>query len=211
MSTVDRVERSVLDELLRGDLVPGTRIRQDALAAELGVSKIPVREALQRLAAVGLLQFETNRGATVPALSVAEALENAVLREAIEVQLLRQAVSKLTIVDLAEAELALSNADMGVAESNWAFHRALYRASGWTRGLAIVEILHAAVAPYVLLYVDSLGGAEDSDAEHAALLESCRAGDVETAVELLQSHLSEAAEAVIDFLATTEATAGDRR
>jgi DNA-binding GntR family transcriptional regulator len=147
----------------------------------------------------------------VPALSVAEALENAVLREAIEVQLLRQAVSKLTIVDLAEAELALSNADMGVAESNWAFHRALYRASGWTRGLAIVEILHAAVAPYVLLYVDSLGGAEDSDAEHAALLESCRAGDVETAVELLQSHLSEAAEAVIDFLATTEATAGDRR
>jgi DNA-binding GntR family transcriptional regulator len=211
MSTVDRVERSVLDELLRGDLVPGTRIRQDALAAELGVSKIPVREALQRLAAVGLLQFETNRGATVPALSVAEALENAVLREAIEVQLLRQAVSKLTIVDLAEAELALSNADMGVAESNWAFHRALYRASGWTRGLTIVEILHAAVAPYVLLYVDSLGGAEDSDAEHAALLESCRAGDVETAVELLQSHLSEAAEAVIDFLATTEATAGDRR
>jgi DNA-binding GntR family transcriptional regulator len=211
MSTVDRVERSVLDELLRGDLVPGTRIRQDALAAELGVSKIPVREALQRLAAVGLLQFETNRGATVPALSVAEALEIAVLREAIEVQLLRQAVSKLTIVDLAEAELALSYADMGVAESNWAFHRALYRASGWTRGLTIVEILHAAVAPYVLLYVDSLGGAEDSDAEHAALLESCRAGDVETAVELLQSHLSEAAEAVIDFLATTEATAGDRR
>jgi len=210
MSTVDRVERNVLDDLLRGALAPGTRIRQDVLAAELGVSKIPVREALQRLAALGLLQFETNRGATVPALSVAEALENAVLREAIEVQLLRRSVPKLTIVDLAEAELALSNSEMGVTESNWAFHRALYRASGWARGLAIVEILHAAVAPYVLLYLDSLGGAEDSDAEHAALLDACRAGDVETAAGLLQHHLSEAADSVIDFLGTTEATAGDR-
>ena len=126
MSTVDRVERSVIDDLLRGVLAPGTRIRQDALAAELGVSKIPVREALQRLSAVGLLQFETNRGATVPALSVAEAQENSTLRAAIEVQLLRQAIPNLTIVDLAEAELALSNTEMGVAESNWVFGVELY-------------------------------------------------------------------------------------
>lgn len=200
----------MLEDLLRGALAPGTRIRQDVLAAELGVSKIPVREALQRLAAVGLLQFETNRGATTPALSVAEALENSVLREAIEVQLLRQAVPKLSIVDLAEAELALSNSEMGITESNWAFHRALYRASGWNRGLAIVEILHAAVAPYVQLYVESLGGAEDSDSEHAALLEACRAGDVEGAVELLRTHLAEAANAVVDFLETAEAAAGGR-
>lgn len=210
MSTVDLVERTVLDDLLRGALIPGTRIRQDALAAELGVSKIPVREALQRLCAVGLLQFETNRGATVPPLSVAEALENSVLREAIEVQLLRQAVPKLTIVDLAEAELALSNTEMGVTESNWAFHRSLYRASGWTRGLAIVEILHAAVAPYVLLYVESLGGAEDSATEHAALLDACRAADVEAAVGLLKNHLDEAAHAVIDFLGATEQPVGER-
>lgn len=210
MSTVDRVERSVIDDLLRGVLVPGTRIRQDALAADLGVSKIPVREALQRLSAVGLLQFETNRGATIPALSVAEAVENSALRAAIEVQLLRQAIPNLTIVDLAEAELALSNTGMGVTESNWAFHRAVYRASGWTRGLAIVEILHAAMAPYVLLYVESLGGAQDSDAEHAALLGACRSGDVEVAVGLLEDHLREAADSVVDFLGATERAMGEQ-
>ena len=211
MSTVDRVERSVIDDLLRGALPPGTRIRQDALATELGVSKIPVREALQRLSAVGLLQFETNRGATVPAMSVAEAHENSVLRTAIEVELLRVAVPKLTIVDLAEAELALGSAEMGVTESNWAFHRALYRASGWARGLAIVEILHAAVAPYVLLYIESLGGAQDSDAEHAALLEACRTGDIEMAISLLRSHLSDASDAVIGFLDKTVTTGEQQR
>ena len=92
-----------MDDLLRGALTPGTRIRQDALATHLGVSKIPVREALQRLSALGLLQFETNRGATVPSLSVAEAIENSVLREAIEVEMLRHAIPTMSIVDLAEA------------------------------------------------------------------------------------------------------------
>ena len=211
MSTVDRVERAVMDELLRGELAPGTRLRQDALAAQLGVSKIPVREALQRLAALGLLQFETNRGATVPLLSVDEAIENAVLRQSIEVEILRRAIPNMTIVDLAEAELALGDTELGVTESNWAFHRALYRAAGWRRGLAMVEILHAAVAPYVLLYIESLGGAEPSATEHVALLDACRAGDVEAATALLRTHLADSSDAVIDFLTTTRTGAGDDR
>lgn len=200
MSTVDRVERSVIDDLLRGDLVPGTPIRQDTLANQLGVSKIPVREALQRLAALGLLRFEPNRGAAVPSLSVAEAVENSVLRASIEVNMLRHAIPNMTIVDLAEAELALDTGDLSVTEANWAFHRSLYQAAGWKRGLAIAEILHAAMAPYVLLYIESLGGAEHSDAEHVALLAACRGGDIDSATTLLQSHLASASTAVIDFL-----------
>ena len=203
MSTVDRVERAVIEDLLRGALPPGTRIRQDALAARLGVSKIPVREALQRLSALGLLRFETNRGAAVPTLSVAEAVENSVLRQSIEVEMLRHAIPNMTIVDLAEAELALCDTELGITESNWAFHRSLYRAAGWQRGLAMVEILYAAVAPYVLLYIESLGGAEHSEAEHLALLEACRRGDIDGALELLRSHLVDASTAVIDFLNTT--------
>lgn len=209
MSTVDRVERAVIEQLLRGELAPGTRIRQDALAAELGVSKIPVREALQRLSALGLLQFETNRGATVPMLSVTEAIENAVLRTSIEVEMLRRAIPAMTIVDLAEAELALDDATLGVTEANWAFHRALTRPAGWRRGLAMVEILHAAVAPYVLLYTDGLGGAEASHAEHRALLEACRAGDVDAAVSLLESHLADSSAAVIAHLDSTRTGALD--
>lgn len=204
MSTVDRVERAMIDDLIRGALPPGTRIRQDALAAELGVSKIPVREALQRLSALGLLRFEANRGATVPKLSVAEAIENSVLRKSIEVAMLRHAIPRQTIVDLAEAELALSDSAMGVTESNWAFHRALYQAAGWQRGLAMVEILHAAVAPYVLLYIESLGGAEQSQTEHLALLDECRDGNADAAIALLESHLADASAAVIEFLSATQ-------
>ena len=92
--------------LLRGELEPGTRLRQDELAQRLGVSKVPVREALQRLAATGLLRFEANRGAIVPGLTADDARENFALRRAVEPLLLEGSIPKLSIVDLAEAELA---------------------------------------------------------------------------------------------------------
>ncbi len=214
MSTVDFVEATVRDRLLRGELGPGIRLRQDELAEELGVSKIPVREALQRLAGIGLLEFEANRGARVPVLTSADAEENFALRLAIEPLLLERAVARLTIVDLAEAELALDSSGSGSrsgapspTEANWAFHRALYAPAAWGRGLSVAAILHASVASYVLLYLESLGGSADSDAEHHALLEACHDGDTSSAVALLNTHLRGAADALIEFLRDQEASA----
>ena len=199
MSTVDAVQAAVMTDMIRGAVAPGTWVRQDELADRLGISKIPVRGALQRLAAIGLVRFETNRGAVVPELSADDARENYALRQAIEEQLLRRALPRMSIVDLAEAEVALAPT-MSVTESNWHFHRALYRASGWQRGLAMVEVLHAAVAPYVALYTQGLGGAEASDGEHASLLDACRQGDVDEACGLLDRHLTDAATSLIGFL-----------
>ena len=186
--------------MLRGDLPPGRRLRQDAIATELQVSKIPVREALQRLAANGLLEFQANRGAVVPALTVDDAVENYALRRVVEPQLLARAIPRLTVVDLAEAEVALSSKDMTVTEANWAFHRALYRPAGWSRGLAITEMLQVAVAPYVRLYTQELGGASDSDEEHDGLLEACRRCDVDAALPLLDRHLDRAERALVRYL-----------
>lgn len=209
MSTVEHVERSVMGALLRGDLRPGDRVRQDALAARLGVSKIPVREALQRLAAQGLLRFESNRGAVVPTLTASGAEEHYELRKAIEPLLLERSLPRLTIVDLAEAELALGDtAGSTSTETNWRFHRALYQPSGWRRGLAICEMLHAAVAPYVVLYTGSLGGADTSHEQHRALLEAARVGDAHAALEILERHLDDAASALIDVLGTASTSTG---
>src|SRR5712691_4032331 len=109
MSTVERVEQWVRRGLLRGDYTPGAWLRQDDLAAELGISKIPVREALQRLAAASLVTFEPNRGAMVRPLAAADAEEIFALRRAVEPELLRRAIGRHTIVDLATAELALTS------------------------------------------------------------------------------------------------------
>ncbi|MEZ5227883.1 MAG: GntR family transcriptional regulator [Acidimicrobiales bacterium] len=207
MSTVDLVQQAVMRDLVRGALSPGSWVRQDELAERLGVSKIPVREALQRLTALGLLRIEPNRGVVVPTLSADEAEENYSLRRAIEPVLLKRAMRAISIVDLAEAELALATGSvptMSSTEQNWAFHRALYRASGWDRGLAMAEILHASVAPYVELYTDGLGGNDASQAEHRALLDAAREGNVRAANGLLLRHLDNAAAALLDYLDTDE-------
>lgn len=200
MSTVERVEHRVRLGLLRGDYAPGAWLRQDDLAAELGVSKIPVREALQRLAASSLVTFEPNRGAMVRPLNAGDAEEIFALRLALEPQLLERAIGRHTIVDLATAELALTNGGRTLTEANWQFHRALYDAAGWPRALTMVETLHAAVAPYVLLYTEGIGGAARSDAEHHELLESCRAADARSAARILRGHLRAAADALAGYL-----------
>jgi DNA-binding GntR family transcriptional regulator len=189
-----------MERMLRGEIPPGTWLRQDELAGQLGLSKIPVREALHRLAGVGLLRFEANRGVLVPSLSAAESKEIFGLRMAIEPILLRESIGQMSIVDLAQAELALVGEGMSLTEANWAFHHALYRASGWSRGLAMAEILHASVAPYVALYTQRLGGAEHSDDQHAALLDHCRGERTEAACQILVTHLRDAAAALLDFL-----------
>lgn len=169
-----------------------------------------MREALQRPAGLGLLRFETNRGAVVPTLTADDAEESYALRRAIEPKLLRRAIPRLSIVELAEAEVTraprtgrrAARDAMSGTEANWAFHRAQYRASGWDRGLAMAEILHAGIAPHVALYTQGLGAVAISASEHAALLDACRAGDARRAVSLLTTHLDAAADAVVRFLRT---------
>ncbi len=148
------------------------------------------------------MAFEANRGARVPMLSVDDAIENATLRRAVEVELLRQAVPNLTAVDDARAAYVL-DATMSagsVTETNWQFHRAIYEPARWPRGLAIAEVLHASMAPYVLLYLRSLGGSTPSDDEHRAILDACRSRDVDAATGLLEMHLEHAMNTVIAFL-----------
>src|SRR4249920_728819 len=68
VSVVDHVYASLRERILAGDLPRGTRLRQAALAEELGVSRTPLREALRRLSTEGLVEFSPNRGATVSEL-----------------------------------------------------------------------------------------------------------------------------------------------
>jgi DNA-binding GntR family transcriptional regulator len=200
MSTTRDITAALRARVLSGALRPGDPLRQDELAAGFGVSKIPVREALQRLDVEGLVELRANRGAVVRGLTPERAREVYGLRRALEPALLREAVPRLTIVDLAEAEHALATGEPTDPVANWRFHRALYRASGWEHGLAILEPLFAVAAPYLVLYTARLGAAGASHDEHDELLARCRDGDVEAACEVLVDHLAAAEQTLLTHL-----------
>ena len=83
-SVVDQVYDAVRARILSGDLPRGSRLRQAALADELGVSRTPLREALRRLATEGLVEFEANRGATVADHDFADERQSWLARIALE-------------------------------------------------------------------------------------------------------------------------------
>src|SRR5213596_2959 len=92
------------ERILRGDFPEGEPLRQDALADELGVSRIPVREALRQLEAEGLVTFSPHRGAVVSTLSIQEIIELFELRAEIESDLMRRAIPLMTLDDDARAK-----------------------------------------------------------------------------------------------------------
>ncbi|MGQ7349005.1 GntR family transcriptional regulator, partial [Streptococcus suis] len=89
-----------------GEIPTGAPIRQDALAADLGVSKIPLREALARLEQEGLLVSQANRGYTVRPMSAEQADEIYALRLAIEPAAAARAAREASVREQAEAEAA---------------------------------------------------------------------------------------------------------
>src|SRR4029077_2026095 len=127
--------RALRDMILSGEIAEGEQLRQDALAAAHGVSRIPLREALRQLEAEGLVSFFPHRGAVVSTLSLAEIEELFEIRALIEADVLRRAIPHLTADDLDRAEEIVDTArvafqresDVGRwGELNWKFHSTLY-------------------------------------------------------------------------------------
>src|SRR5438105_1199471 len=92
------------ERILRGDYPEGEPLRQDALADDLGVSRIPVREALRQLEAEGLVTFNPHRGAVVSSLSLEEIRELFELRAELETDLIRRATPKMNNDQYARVE-----------------------------------------------------------------------------------------------------------
>src|SRR5256714_12387787 len=92
------------DKILSGELREGEQLRQDAIATEFQISRIPVREALSHLAAEGLITIVANRGAVVSALSPEEIMEIFETRAVLECYMLRCAIPELTKQDFQRAE-----------------------------------------------------------------------------------------------------------
>ena len=185
--------------ILSGQLAGGHVLRQEELAAQLGVSRIPVREALRQLEAEGFVELHPHRGATVAAISPDEVIEIYDIRAALETQALRLAVPHITPAQLAEAAVLLDQIDAATevaawAELNWRFHLLLYAPAQRPRLLELIKQLHDNVGRYLRSAVAMEQSLEahsrPSQKQHRALLAACKKQDVELAATILQDHLA---------------------
>src|SRR6266566_6571488 len=106
-SLTSAVADKLRDQIIRGEIPEGAQLRQDAIATQFQVSRIPVREALRQLDAEGLIAIVPNRGAIVPTLSPDDIEELFSIRALLEPEVLKLSIPHLTQEDFAEAQAIL--------------------------------------------------------------------------------------------------------
>ena len=196
------------EKIIRGELREGEQVRQDAIALEFQVSKIPVREALQRLEAEGLIKIVANRGAVVAALSADEIEEMFEVRAVLECHVLRQALPRITDGDFQHAERLLSeyehmaeDTDIAAwAEWNWNFHSTFYREAQRPVFLALLKTLNNNCDRYTRMVLLVTGNIHFTGKTHRTLLEAIRTRDVETATSALWQHMMDASSVLKEFI-----------
>jgi DNA-binding GntR family transcriptional regulator len=207
-STPDLIAEALREAILRGIFQEGQSLRQDEIAAQFGVSRIPVREALRQLEGEGLVTLHLNRGAVVSILLPAEAQELCEIRAALETTALQLAMPHLTTAILNKASEILVTTDQATdaarwAQLNWEFHATLYEPADRPRLLAMIKTLHVNIDRYVRLQLEKMHYLERSQKEHYQLLEFCRQGNTKSALKLLKQHIDKAGTDLVTYLAQT--------
>ncbi len=195
--------------IIRGDVQEGEQLRQDAIAADFQVSRIPVREALRQLEAEGLIKIVAHRGAVVSALSADEIEELFDIRALLECEVLKLSIPNLTDADFEKADSILETYEKALwmkeevgtwGRLNWQFHATLYSRANRPHFMSIIKMINNNGDRYTRLQLYLTQAFERAKQEHRALLDLCRKRDAAAASDLLERHIHNAGRMLKEFV-----------
>ncbi len=196
-STSSLLER-VRGRILSGEILPDSWIKQDVLAADLGISKIPLREALRKLEEEGLVTSEINRGFFVRPLIAAEAEDIFAIRLKLEPEIVADAAMVATDVEREAAAAALARLQQAIADHseevpalNRAFHMALVHPAQKTVTATFVDRLHILAERYVRVHLELAERGPRANAEHLDLLAAWLSRDRTRTIDITRHHITE--------------------
>lgn len=197
-STSGQITARIREKIVNGVYPPGSPLLQDAIAAELGVSKIPVREALVQLRAEGLVDVPTHRGFQVRPLSGSEVDEVFRLRLQIEPAAVAEGCRRAEACDREAARLALEqlNASLdsgeldGSGSLNHAFHLALVVPRLQPITAEMLNRLHTLSQRYIRMHLLPHGRTRRANLEHTAVYQAWLSGDAEAVRRLTHTHIA---------------------
>lgn len=209
----ERLGELIEEQIATGLLRPGMRLDEQELAAEFGVSRTPIREALIQLASAGLVEIRPRRGAIVKELGPHRLCEMFEVMAELEAMCARLAARRITapeIESLNKAHQACEAAhDANDADAyywlNEAFHRAIYTASHNTFLAEQAIALHRQLRPYRRLQLRVRNRIRVSYSEHQGVVDAILAGDAELAAERVRAHVVVQGERFGDLVASLQA------
>lgn len=192
--------------LLVGEIAPGSKLSQSGIAKQFGVSRIPVRDAIQQLVGEGLVQI-VDGTPRAPSLSILELQEIHEMRASIEPFLAQIAAPNVGRAEVIQMTGHLAAMNDATTTSEWldannAFHGTIYRCASRPRMIAHVDQLRKLTDRYLHLHLTVIGDSEHLHDEHAAILEAAKNGNGAELRELTLAHLETSHEFIVRYLLT---------
>jgi DNA-binding GntR family transcriptional regulator len=194
------VYRELRKAILNGRFAPGQMLRQEEVAGTMGVSRSPLREALPRLEAEGIVVLHPRRGYAVAELNPDEVAEAFNLRVLLESELAARSVARRTEADISRV-YDLANRMRKVAEGtgddeslatwfdlNLAFHEALLSPAGWPHYMRALATARGVLEAYIRAEVRFTGDMIQAQQEHSQLAQAFVNGDAAHFVEITREH-----------------------
>ena len=193
-------------QILTGEIVPGTRMMEVDLAAEMGVSRTPVREAIRKLEKEGLVTIEPRRGAYASRISTQDMIEILEVRQDLEGLAAFFAASRMSPENLALLREISANYNKAVEEGNMGdliqydtrFHRLIVDSCSNKILVNMVEQLQELVLRFRYIYYDNFKRAEKMPAEHQEILDAIASGDADRARQAADLHIERLKQMVIE-------------
>lgn len=192
-------------QILTGKIVPGTRLMEVELAADMGVSRTPIREAIRKLEKEGLVTIEPRRGAYASQISVKDMVDILEVRQDMEGLAAYFASSRMTEEQMADLKRTSDSYNRAVAEGDMdsmiaydtRFHRIIVESCNNNILVHMIEQLQELVLRFRYIYYDDFRRAENMPEEHRKILEAIRDGRAEDARAAADIHIDRLKEMVI--------------
>ncbi|UOK70678.1 MULTISPECIES: GntR family transcriptional regulator [Ancylobacter] len=187
----------------------GERLIPEEIATEIGMSRMPVREAFRRLATEGLVLIRPNRGCVVAGLTVEEIFEVFEMRSVLEGLAVRLAVPRLDADAFAELDRLLDRMERsGDGGQDWVarhreFHEYICSFANRPKLLRQIASLHVTIEPYLRIWFHHAAKPLTAREEHQAIIDSLRAGDAAAAEALMSEHILTTAPTLTGFALET--------
>lgn len=202
----------LLNRIRNGALKPGARLRAEEIATEIGMSRMPVREAFRRLDTEGYVTIRPNRGAVVTNHTFEEIQELFEIRSVLEGLAARLAAERIGPAQIEEMRELLRRMRLGQKNADdwlsrhWAFHEYICGLSGRRRLVREIERLHGALEPYLRLWFFSANRPVVAIKDHQNLLKVIATRNPEKAEAAMREHVLVTAPQIIKFLKRQNST-----
>ncbi len=201
--------RHVLKGIRTGRFRPGTRLIPEDIANEIGMSRMPVREAFRRLSTEGLVLIRPNRGCVVAGLTTDEIYEVFEIRSVLEGLAVRLATPRFDADAFSELDRLLARMQTnGEGGDDWVtrhrqFHEYLCSYSQRPKLIRQIARLHVTIEPYLRIWLHHAEKPLSADEEHRVIIRTLEAGDPIAAEATIEKHILETAPALAAFVAQT--------